>query len=651
MKNRVLIVDDSLTVRMDLAEAFTTAGFAAVPCATLAEARSATAREPVGLVILDVLLPDGDGLEWLREIRALPALDQTPVLLLSTEAEVKDRIRGLQTGADDYVGKPYDTAYLVARAKEVLRRREGALGERPTILVVDDSATYREALRGAFEDAGYAVLTASSGEEGLRIAAASRPAALVVDGIMPGLDGPSVIRKIRMDPALRRMPCVLLTASDEGGEELLALDAGADAFVRKDQDSDVVLARLRAVLRGAAAQRADTASLLGPMRILAVDDSPTYLNELAETLRGERYDVVVARSGEAALDMLAVQPVDCILLDVMMPGLDGLETCRRIKASPVVRDIPLIMLTAIEDRDAMIDGLSTGADDFISKSSEVNVLKARVRAQLRRKQFEDEHRRTRDELHHTALEASEARAARAVAEARAALVDQLQRTNQELEAFSYSVSHDLRAPLRTIDGFGDILLTDHADGMSDDAKACLRRIRAAAQRMGELIDDLLELSRVARTELRRSHVDVGVLARTVADELSRREPARTVDVRIASGTVAYADPGLLKVVFENLLGNAWKFTAKVAAPRVEVGVQGQGDGAVHYVRDNGAGFDARYAQKLFAPFQRLHAEADFPGTGIGLATVRRIMERHGGRVWAESTLGEGATFFFVLPRP
>jgi DNA-binding response OmpR family regulator len=648
MTSRVLIVDDSLTVRMDLVEAFASAGFASVPCATLTEARSISAREPIALIVLDVLLPDGDGLEWLRELRAQPALARIPVLLLSTEAEVKDRIRGLQTGADDYVGKPYDPAYLVARAKEVLRGRQGAEAERATVLVVDDSATYREALRAAFEQAGYAVLTASSGEEGLRVAAASRPHALVVDGIMPGLDGSTVIRKIRMDPALRRTPCVLLTASDEDGEELHALEAGADAFVRKDEDSGVVLARLGAVLRGAAAQRADTASLLGPMRILAVDDSPTYLNELADTLRGEGYDVVVARSGEAALDMLAAQAVDCILLDVMMPGLDGLETCRRIKSSPVVRDTPLIMLTAIEDRDAMIDGLSTGADDFISKSSEVNVLKARVRAQLRRKQFEDEHRRTRDELHHTALEASEQRAARAVAETRAALVDQLERTNQELEAFSYSVSHDLRAPLRTIDGFANILLLDHAEEMSGDANACLQRIRAAAQRMGELIDDLLELSRVGRTELVRSDIDLGSLARLVVEELARAQPDRKVAVKIEP-SVVHGDPRLLKVLLENLLGNAWKFTSKVAAPEIELGTEQDGDASVHFVRDNGAGFDPRYAQKLFAPFQRLHTETEFPGTGIGLATVRRILERHGGRIWARSAVGEGATFFFTVP--
>jgi two-component system, NtrC family, sensor kinase len=656
MNAPILIVDDSLTVRMDLVDAFETAGFRPHPCSTLAEARAALANDRlalandrVALVVLDVVLPDGDGLELLREIRAQSRAASTPVLLLSTEAEVRDRILGLQTGADDYVGKPYDTGYIIARAKELVRARSGSgTHEAATILVVDDSPTFREQLRHAFEAAGYTVLTASNGEEGLRVAASSRPSAMVVDGVMPGIDGGTVIRKIRMDPALRRLPCVLLTASEDGGAELRALDAGADAFVRKEEDIEIILARLRAVLRTAATQRSDTSSLLGPMRILAVDDSPTYLHELSAVLRGEGYDVVLARSGEDAIEMLAAQPVDCILLDLLMPGLDGQETCRRIKASPVVRDIPLIILTAVEEKTAILDGFGTGADDFISKSSEVDLLKARVHAQLRRKQFEDEHRRIREELLRSELDASEQRAARAVAETRAALVEQLERKNKELEAFSYSVSHDLRAPLRSIDGFSQIVLDDCPE-LGTKAREHLRRIRGAAQRMGELIDDLLELSRVGRAELVRSEVDLSALAESVVEELRRREPARRVDVRIDPQLAVHADGRLLRVLLENLLGNAWKFSSKTIEARIEFGAHRQPPGAVYFVRDNGAGFDAGYADKLFAPFQRLHSDAEFTGTGIGLATVYRIVDRHGGRVWGEGEVGHGATFFFTIP--
>jgi two-component system NtrC family sensor kinase len=390
MSPKTLIVDDSLTVRMDLADAFRAAGLETELAASAAEMRKVLAGDDIGLVILDLVLPDADGLELLTEIRkrATPPA----VLLLSSEAEVHDRILGLKTGADDYVGKPYDSGYVIARAKTLLGERAGPSPcDASTILVVDDSATFREELRRSLEQLGYDVAAAESGEEGLKLAASLRPTAILVDSVMPGIDGATLIRRVRLDAALRSTPCVLLTATEGHGAELRALEAGADAFVRKE-DIELIMARLAAVLRSAPGERAPAASLLDPKRILAVDDSSTYLNELSNVLRSEGYEVVNARSGVEALEMLAAQSVDCILLDLIMPDLDGIETCRRIKNSPIFRDIPLLMMTAHEERNAMIEGLSTGADDFIAKSSEFEVLKARVRAQLRRKQFEDEHR-------------------------------------------------------------------------------------------------------------------------------------------------------------------------------------------------------------------------------------------------------------------
>jgi signal transduction histidine kinase len=386
-------------------------------------------------------------------------------------------------------------------------------------------------------------------------------------------------------------------------------------------------------------------------RILAVDDSPTYLHELSNALQGEGYDVVLARSGEEALELLAVQPVDCILLDLMMPGLSGAETCQRIKATPVTRDIPLIMVTAQEERDTMLDALGGGADDYISKSAELDVLKARLRAQLRRKQFEDENRRMREELLQRDYEASEARAAHELAETRAHLAAELERKNRELEAFSYSVSHDLRAPLRSIDGFSQALVEDYGGQLDDRARDYLKRIRANAQRMGALIDDLLTLSRVTRAELHLGPVDLAVLANEVVAELRRRETGRQARITIEPNQPVEGDRGLLLIVLENLIGNAWKFTAKVERAEITVGSMVMNGERACFVRDNGAGFDMQYAGKLFSPFQRLHAVADYAGTGIGLATVHRIVDRLGGRVWAESAPNQGATFFFTLPRP
>ncbi|MEA2696281.1 MAG: hypothetical protein QOI66_552 [Myxococcales bacterium] len=660
MNGAVLIVDDSLTVRMDLAEAFVRAGFRTLPCATVAESRLALAGELVSVAVLDVVLPDGDGIDLLQEIRRSQKTAKIPILMLSSEAEVKHRIRGLQTGADDYVGKPYDTGYVVARAIELLRSHfdgadadagTDAAATQTTILIIDDSLTFREELRQALEQAGYRVLAANSGEEGLRVAAASRPGAIVVDGQMPGIDGSTVVRRIRLDAALRGTPCLLLTASDERGAELEALDAGADAFVRKEEDLAVILARVAAMLRSSPNQPHDAASLLGPKRILAVDDSPTYLQELASTLRVEGYDVVLAHSGEEALEMLAAQPVDCILLDLMMPGLSGQDTCRRIKALPATREIPLIMITAVEARSAMIDGLGAGADDYIPKASEFDVLKARLRAQLRRKQFEDEHRKIREDLLRSEVEAAEARAARQVAETRAALTEELERKNEELEAFSYSVSHDLRAPLRAIDGFGQALQEDSAGQLDEIGKDHLRRIRLATKRMAELIDDLLKLSRAGRADLRPAPMNLSALALLVAEELQRKEDGRRVDLVVQPQMNVVADSQLLRAALENLLGNAWKFTSKTAAPRVEIGTREQDGQTVFFVRDNGGGFDMTQARRLFMPFQRLHSEAEFPGTGIGLATVRRIIDRHGGTIWAEGQVGQGATISFTLPTP
>jgi len=650
----ILVVDDSLTVRMDLAESLEAVGFSAIPVGTLAEARVALAVESIAAAILDVRLPDGDGVTLLAEIRTNPSLAALPVLMLSTEAEVKDRIRGLRTGANDYVGKPYDTTFLVARIRELVFSERTAANR--LVLLIDDSPTYRTTLSEALTSAGYTTVGASNGSEGLRLAAARKPAVIVVDGAMPEMDGTSVVRRIRLDPVLRTTPCVLLTGSEDEDAELRALDAGADAFVRKESDLDVILARVAAVLRAASGEQlAGATSSLGPKRILAVDDSPTYLNELGDQLRDEGYDVVLAGSGEEAIELLAVQQVDCILLDRMMPGLSGADTCRRIKSAPIVRDIPLVMLTALDGRDAMIDGLAVGADDFISKSSGLDVLKARVQAQIRRKQFEDEHRRIREQLLRSEHEAEEARGARELAETRAAMAErleqanlELQATNRELEAFSYSVSHDLQAPLRSINGFSTILVEDYSERLDETGRAHVRRIVDATERMTAMIEDLLRLSRVASGELRRETVDLSAVVRSVLDDLAARHSDRRVETVVAADVVVRGDPGLLRTALENLLGNAWKFTGKRARGRIEFGTALRDGQRVYYVRDNGAGFKMQSAELLFRPFQRLHNAADFEGTGVGLATVQRVIARHGGRIWAKGEPDVGATFFFTI---
>jgi signal transduction histidine kinase len=220
--------------------------------------------------------------------------------------------------------------------------------------------------------------------------------------------------------------------------------------------------------------------------------------------------------------------------------------------------------------------------------------------------------------------------------------------NQELDAFAYSVSHDLRAPLRSIDGFSQVLLEDYTAVLDDAGQDSLQRVRAASQRMATLIDDLLKLARVTRAEMRTEVVDLSDLAREIGAELQQMVPDRRVEFVIASGLETQGDSRLLRVALENLLRNCWKYTARQPEPRVEFGLSETNGGRAFMVRDNGAGFDMKYADKLFGVFQRLHSAAEFEGTGVGLATVRRIITRHGGRVWAEGAVDRGATFYFTL---
>jgi PAS domain S-box-containing protein len=225
---------------------------------------------------------------------------------------------------------------------------------------------------------------------------------------------------------------------------------------------------------------------------------------------------------------------------------------------------------------------------------------------------------------------------------------ELDSLNKELDAFVYSVSHDLRAPLRTMEGFAKIISQDYVDKLDSTGKDFLDRIRGASARMSRLIEELLRLSRISRQEAERIEYDLSAIASDVMTRLREEDKERNVEVHIAEGQRAFVDPGLMKVALSNLLGNAWKFTSKTEKARIEFGAMNRDGKTIYFVRDNGAGFDQAYADKMFLPFQRLHTEKEFEGTGIGLAIAERIIRRHGGRIWAEGTVGKGATIYFTL---
>ncbi len=659
MNPRVLIVDDSLTVRMDLAEAFEVAGFEATLCASAAQARQTLSASTFGLVVLDVRLPDADGVEFLAELRAAPGTSGMPVILLSSEAAVRDRLRGRLAGADEYAGKPYDRSWIVARARALVRGPEGAAaaGSIRRVLVIDDSATFVDAIRTALETAGYAVLTAATGEEGLRIAARERPDGIVVDGELPDADGAAVLRRIRLDPALQSTACVLLTAGTGREAEIAALGAGTDAYIRKGQGLDVVIARIESLLSERTRPPPGTASsLFGPKRVLAVDDSETYLQALGENLRLDGYDVVLARSGQEALDLLSAEPVDCVLLDLVMSGLSGQETCLRIKGRPEWREIPLLVLTAVEDLGTMLDSIRAGADDYITKSSDFEVVRARLGAQLRRKHVEGENRRLRDEAHRREIEAAEARAARELAESRAALLAVLERKNEELgrsnaalQEFAYVTSHDLQSPLRTIGFFADTIRERYRDRIEEEDRELLDHIVSGVGRMQGLVQGLLAYARAGAAQEPSAPIDLERLVDRVLRDLRVEIEEKRAEIDRRPLPVVMGSERELGQLFQNLIGNALKFSG-TKPPRVRLRSEEAAEGWRLRVEDDGIGIDPADAGRLFRLFKRLHTAQEIPGTGIGLAIARRIVERHGGQIGVDGAPGRGATFWFTLSR-
>ncbi len=357
---------------------------------------------------------------------------------------------------------------------------------------------------------------------------------------------------------------------------------------------------------------------------MLVDDVEANLIALQADLEHVECDCVRAHSGNEALAWLLKREFALMLLDVQMPGMDGYEVARLARENPTTRDVPIVFVTAMHETESnALRGYGAGAIDFLFKPINSTILRSKVQVfvdlyRSRRRLFEE--------------------------------VKAHERTLAELNAFNYSVSHDLRAPLRPLQGFSRALLEDYSDKLDAVARDYLQRISDAAARMQQLIDDLLNLSQAGRADLHAMEIDLLAPVQQIIDELKQTDPARTMTFVLPTALPAFADNRLLRIVFENFLRDAWKFTAKVEAPKIEIGASTKNNTPAYFVRDNGAGFDPAYAKKLFKPFQRLHSREEFEGTGIGLAIVERIIARHGGEVWAESAPGQGATFFFTLPK-
>ena len=388
--------------------------------------------------------------------------------------------------------------------------------------------------------------------------------------------------------------------------------------------------------------------------ILIVEDEPSTRLLLDQWLRSQQFSTVLTANGDEALAQIARQAPDLLLLDVMMPGMDGYELAKILKTNPATAHIPIIVLTALSDRKARLACLAAGAEDFLLKPVDLEELALRIRNLLRLKQlgdfFQNQNRSLEEKVQASTAEL------RHLADLQASEAAQLLASNHDLEAFSYSVSHDLRTPLSTIDGFSALLAKEFgvassglSGAASERATHYVSRIRAGVTHMVGLIDAMLLMAQTTHDPLPRKSVDLSAMAAEVMAGHREREPDRAALVRIQPDLVTYGDAFLLRQVLENLIGNAWKFSAQSPETQISFSRDMDEDGRqVYTLQDNGVGFDMAEYDALFCAFSRLQSTQEFAGTGIGLASVRRIIARHGGSVWADSAPGQGARFSFTL---
>lgn len=388
----------------------------------------------------------------------------------------------------------------------------------------------------------------------------------------------------------------------------------ADIVARRDLKTQTIEAMRWAGDSPMPAQRVDEGRRA---HVLIVDDNAD-LRAYIHALLSPLYDVSVAVDGRDGVDAALKDPPDIVVSDVMMPRLDGTGLVRELRAEPSTASIPVILLSARVGEESAIEGLDAGADDYVVKPFSARELIARVRTHIE------------------------------LAQQRRSFVRELERTNRELDAFSSSVSHDLRTPVGHVKGFIELLRDDPTSVLSDRAKRYVDNITTASTRMLALIEHLLRFAKISRQPLELAPADLSAIVSDIVSVLQHGVKDRSVTVKVAPDVRSVCDGGLVRLVLDNLLSNAFKYSSKKQDAKIEFGANKTSEGPVYFVRDNGAGFDQKDAPKLFTPFVRLHSESEFPGTGIGLATTQRIVDRHGGRIWAESAVGHGTTFFFTL---
>jgi two-component system sensor histidine kinase/response regulator len=372
----------------------------------------------------------------------------------------------------------------------------------------------------------------------------------------------------------------------------------------------------------------DTAPGLPVVHI--VDDDPGIRSTVVEILTLSGIAAEAFDSGAAVLANHGTDRPDVVIVDQKLPDTTGIALSISLKFEDP--DLAVILITGYASADDAIAAVGL-VDDYLTKPVKPDELVRSVNAGLEHTRLRRENRRLVTRLH----------------EMNASLEETVAERTSALEMFTYAAAHDLRAPLRAMDGYSEALIEECWNVLGEDGRSYAERIQAASSQMAELIDALLDLSHISRAEMNLQTIDLGAEANHIAEELRRSGPDRGVRFVIQQPVWALADPTLMTTVLQNLLDNAWKYSSRRDDALIEFATMPVGDSPVcYYVRDNGAGFDSAFVDKLFAPFQRLHTPSEFPGTGIGLASLRQIVERHGGQVWAEGAVGEGATFYFTL---
>ena len=651
---RVLVVEDDLPTGDSLLRLLTEQHLDVRRVTRAHEALLRLEQEPFGCLILDLALPDMDGLELLRELRARYGNGMPAVVVYTARSLSTSEIRAIEEYTQAIITKEGDASserlvdevrFFVRRVKEaVTPPRNGGLAAPPSatslrldgrnVLVVDDDMRTVYALSALLRGRGAEVLVADTGAAALEVLAKRTDVdAILMDIMMPELDGYETMRRIRREARFRDTFMVALTAKAMAGESKRCIDAGANEHLPKPN-------RFRAVgitpVRPYRIERSPAGwvlmkSVVEPISaagtplerpaILLVDDTEANLVALEGILSVLAADLVRAQSGNEALRLLLKREFAMVLLDVQMPEMDGFEVARYVRDNPQTSSVPIIFITAMhETPENVLRGYDSGAIDLLFKPVNPFVLRSKVKTFL---ELHASKRRLEDEI-----EAHKA-------------------TLAELEAFNYSVSHDLRAPLRPLETLTQFLMDNYRDRLDDRGVDYLTRIGGAARRMNALISDLLKLSHVGRSGIQSHTVDLSALVGDIVGELKRSQPERNVELTCEAQILERGDPALLRIALENLLRNAWKFTGKLHAARIAFGRAGPEE-RTYFVADNGVGFDPSCAESLFQPFQRLHPASEFEGTGIGLAIVARVIARHGGRIWSESSPERGARFVFTL---